>query len=337
MATCPHCGATLAVGVRFCMTCGRPAPADDAPPAPTTGPVPSFAQSPGPTPSLSQPHAPAASGWAASAMTAPSTAADSPTPPAASSDPYQTRPVPRYTTIPSPEPVSLLGDDLGVRLAPGEELKRTYDVTRMRRALGSIEGRLVVTDTRVLYRAKAKTLFGESTTAREVQIADVSGLAMVTRRGFTPLSLLTLVVGSLIGWVVIGYVGSAATLLSNPFGRSSGAPGWVVALYVALIAVTVILAVIRARSKVVALVVYARGIEASPIALAGSVGTQGAGLMASLTALVGGPLISLARALGFYDATDASDSTEPATMESVYHDLGALILDLQTRGVMGGP
>ncbi len=235
----------------------------------------------------------------------------------------------------APAPFADVESALGVRLAPGEVLKRVFPVARLKRSVGWIEGQLAVTDSRLLYRAKAKNWFSESTNYREVQIPDVSGMAMVTRRGLTPLSLLTLVAGFVIGWVAIWLLGTFISTITNPFGNS-GPSGWTILLYLLLIVVTVIIGIVRYRSTEVALVVFARGIEASPIALSGSMGRQQAGFLAMSTAIMGGPLLSLAQALGFFDASDASDSVEPASAEAMYDELGALILDLQSRGVMGG-
>jgi len=223
---------------------------------------------------------------------------------------------------------------LGVRLAPGEVLKRVFPVARVQKAAGSIEGQLAVTDSRILYRAKARNWLGESTNYREVQVSDVSGLAMVARRGLTPLSLLTLVLGLILGWIAIGFY-TMVRAASNPFGAADSSGGSFL-LYLLLIAVTIAIGVVRYKSTEVVLVVFARSIEASPIALSGSVGRQQAGFLAMTTAALGGPLFALARALGFFDASDASDSVEPASAEAIYDELGALILDLQSRGVMGG-
>lgn len=223
---------------------------------------------------------------------------------------------------------------LGVRLAPGEVLKKVFPVVRVKKSMGWIEGQIAVTDSRVLYRAKAKNRLNESTNYREVQISDVSGMAMVTNRGLTPLSLLTLAVGFVIGWSVVWLFSSMLSVAAS-FG-GSGTAGWTVLLYLLLIVVTVIIGIVRYRSTEVALVVYARGIEASPIALSGSFGRQQAGFLAMGVATIGGPLFALAQGLGLFSAADASDSVEPASAEAIYDELGALILDLQSRGVMGG-
>lgn len=233
---------------------------------------------------------------------------------------------------PSPAPVPGSSLVLGVRLAPGEVLKRVFPIATARKAFGSMEAQLAVTDSRLLYRAKAKNRLSESTNFREVQLADVSGLAMVNRRGMTPLSLLTLVVGFFVGWFLISLLEAAIAMAT--FG--AGGSGLTALLFLLLIAGTIAIAVVRFRSSDVALVVYARGIEASPIALSGSIGRQQPGLLALGTAVVGGPLLSLVRAMGFFDASDASDSVEPAAAELLYDELGQLILDLQSRGVMGG-
>lgn len=320
MTSCTNCSAPLAPDVRFCIDCGQPVAAQSITPW-----------------SLDVPSVDAQPAWAPQPVAQPSSGM--PPPP----------PIPQTTVAPPPppgpslptwnSPASTVSADaeaeLGVRLAPGEVLKKVFPVVRVKKSMGWIEGQIAVTDSRLLYRAKAKNRLNESTNYREVQISDVSGMAMVTNRGLTPLSLLTLVVGFVIGWLAVSLLDRGISAASNPFGPSETSPlGFV--LYLLLIIVTVIVGVVRFRSTEVALVVYARGIEASPIALSGSSGRQQAGFLAMGVGAIGGPLLAWAQALGLFDAADASDSVEPASAEAIYDELGALILDLQSRGVMGG-
>jgi len=298
MNPCTTCGAPLGAGARFCISCGHQVEARDT--------VVLNAWSPQPA------GAPAAPAPTSTSFPAPGTIGASAPAASAATPPADAMP--------------------GVRLAPGEVLKRVFPIASVRKGFGSIDAQLAVTDSRLLYRARARNGLSESVNFREVQIADVSGMAMVSRRGMTPLSLLTLVLGFLLGWLLISMLGSVISAMTF----SSGSSPLTVFLFLVLVVVTVAIAVVRFRSTEVALVVYARGIEASPIALSGSFGRQQAGLLALGTAALGGPLLSLVQALGFFDASDASDSVEPASAQELYDELGPLILDLQSRGVMGG-
>lgn len=225
-------------------------------------------------------------------------------------------------------------NDSPVQLAHGEMVKKTYTIGGAVKGLGQLRGELVVTDARVIYRAHAKTVFGESRNCRELQIQDVNGVALVTRRGLTPLSFLTILAGTAIGLLVMQWLVSVplAFLLYRMGIYEVDGIGMLTNLLI--LAIGVIMIVVRARSTEVVFALFARSVEASPISLAGTSGRQNPGLLAITVAVVGRPLLGLLRWLGVMDASDASDEANLADTQRMYDEIGALILDIQNRGVL---
>ncbi|MFT3970028.1 MAG: hypothetical protein QM695_07055 [Micropruina sp.] len=216
-------------------------------------------------------------------------------------------------------------------------VKKTFDIGGVTRGLGWLKGELIITDARVIYRAHAKNLFGESRNCRELQIQDVNGVALVTRRGLTPLSLLSIGLGLLIGLLLIPILQGLLTFLLGSFLYQMGVydlSGLGLLAFVIFVAIAAIMIVIRARSTEVVFALFARSVEASPIGLAGSTGRQTPGAMAITVAVFGRPLLGGLRWLGVLDASDASDSADLAQTQRMYDEIGALILDIQNRGVL---
>lgn len=305
-SSCPQCSRPVDVAARFCTGCGSSL-------SPSTGTTPAAGPSSLPVPSSA----------AISTAWQPTGSAQGPTFAPASSVP--TQPTLTISTSSTFDPSS-------IRLAHGEVIKRTYPVGRSHRPLGWIEGQLVVTDARILYRAHAKSLLGASTNCREIQIADVRGLGLVTRKGMSPLSFLTLTAGFLIWSAIIYWLNNTASMYTG-----GGVHWWAALLFLLVIVLTAAFAALRLRATEVVLVVYARDVSASPIALSGALGNQSHGLLAMLMAMISGPPLRLMEWLGIMDAADASDSADLDETQTLYDEFGALILDLQNRGVMGAP
>ena len=226
--------------------------------------------------------------------------------------------------------------DTAVRLAHGEMVKKTFDIGGVTRGFGQLRGELIVTDARVIYRAHAKNLFGESRNCRELQIQDVNGVALITRRGLTPLSLLSIVLGLLIGLLLIPLLEGLLTLLLGSFLYRMGVydlSGLGMLAFMIFVTIAVVTIAMRARSTEVVFALFARSVEASPIGLAGANGRQTPGVMAITVGIFGRPLLGLLRWLGVQDASDASDSADLGRTQQMYDEIGALILDIQNRGV----
>ena len=299
---CEQCLAPMSDSTRFCVNCGhaRSSIPFGTSPQPSTPVQPLVSQAP-----VSQPPQPV---FAAAPQTLPQ--------------------VPTATTgvqLPSSQ----------VRLAPGEVVMKTYPISGVTKGLGSLRGELTLTDVRVIYSAHAKNIFGESRNCRELQIADVNGVALVTRRGLTPLSFLTIVIALLVGLLLVSFLKSFLIMLTYRAGASS-ADFATFLLYALFIGIAGFLIYVRAKSTEVLFALFARNVDVSPISLSGSVGRQDAGFMAVSTAIVGGPLLAVMERLGILDAGDASDAADLTETQQMYDEIGALILDIQSRGVLGG-
>lgn len=226
-----------------------------------------------------------------------------------------------------------------VTLAPGEAVMREWLVSRMKR-VGWIDSSLTVTDARVIYRARSKSFLGFSSSSREVQLQEVSGAALVTRRGLTPLNLLTVALGFVAAIVAVRILEPFLQFLIYSMGGYSSGYGtvspWIVLLYVLVVLITIAVLVVRYFSKEIVLVIYARSMDMTPISVAGSQWRQGFGLFASIGVGMFGPLLLFAEWLGLADATAATDQADPAATQRMFNEFGALILDLQSRGGSGG-
>jgi len=223
-----------------------------------------------------------------------------------------------FGTPPAAPPI----DPWSVRLAHGEVVKKTYLIGRRYRSMGSVEGRLTVTDSRLLYHARAKNVVNASTQRREIQISDVSGLALSTSKGLSPFAVMVL--------GAIAMIGAASLVLGILFVNEVITLTW---LLILIVIGTIIFAI--SRHTEVALVVFARQIEASPIAFSGSNGGTPVNIFTVLVASLSSPFLSLLERVGIMHAGDASQAAELHEAEAMYAELGALILDLQSRGVLG--
>lgn len=207
----------------------------------------------------------------------------------------------------------------GPVIAPGEVLERTFPVVRRQRALGWVESQFSVTNRRVLYRAKAKTFVGESISYREVNLADVNGLVLEGRRGFSASELVSLVVGFLIGLIALTFLSRVVT-----FGVLD-LPAWMVLLYLAWILGGIGLFVIRLRAVEIVLAITAKGSDVTPVHMVGSSALLGASFLAGLLS----PLALILEALGMYESDQAGNSATLLGGEQIYEEMGPLILALQ--------
>ena len=239
-----------------------------------------------------------------------SQAAAWPAPPAAL--PRPAAPPPGRT----PDPRPLL-----FRLAHGEQVLKAYDVVTLRTWLFRAQrghGTLYVTDARVVFYAlayprgsqKASWLF------QQTKLEDISGLsAHVSRRISLGLAVLTL-------------FGGLATLAALLFGATAPA------VLLAIVTAVFILVLIRdvTRRGDVGVTIQSRENGNSPISF-GRVPRE-RGFFDKLGRLLIFPIALFLRSYNAFDvvAGDPADNSH-----EFLHELGALIIDLQTRGTMAYP
>jgi hypothetical protein len=203
-----------------------------------------------------------------------------------------------------------------IRLGDGEVIYRLYRVSQLR-TRNQGDGTLYVTDSRVVFyaRAKGRGTQRPSMLVQQTRLADISGLAAyVTRR----ISLLLLAATT---WFAL------LTLISLRYGTA----GTTIFLLVVTVACGVALVLRGAKRGTVGVTIHAKGTQASPIEF-GQWG-QPHGLFSSFLAAISRPLLSL---FGVYTALDVLTAFPGPDSEQLITELGALILDLQTRGSIAG-
>jgi len=200
---------------------------------------------------------------------------------------------------------------------------------------GVVQGTLVVTDTRVLYHAEAKNKLNTSTLNREIHLKDIRGVGLATRKAMSAAGLGAWLFGSFLSFLLVLSLGgsfSAATSYSSYGSSGNGGNGWLVVLLLLWLAACIGIFLLRRRASVVVLAVFSNEGDSAPISISGVVGQSGGhGFLAKLA----GPLILLLERFGIIEAGAAAESADIESVRAVYAELGAVILDLQSRGTLG--
>jgi hypothetical protein len=210
---------------------------------------------------------------------------------------------------------------LRFRLAHGEQVLKAYDVVTLRTGLFKRErghGTLYVTDARVVFYAqvyprgtqKASWIF------QQTKLADISGLsANVSRRISLGLVVLTLFSG----------FATLVTLFSLLLPLT---------FLFAILTVVLGIALVRDASRRgdVGVVINSRENDNSPISFGHL--PQQRGFLDTLGRLLIFPIALFLRTYSAFDVV-AGDPADHA--DALLHELGALIVDLQTRGTMAYP
>jgi hypothetical protein len=208
-----------------------------------------------------------------------------------------------------PQPTSLPGSP--ILLGYQERILRQYGAVQLRnREKG--EGTLYVTDTRVVFyaRAKGKGTQRGSALIQQTNVADITGMtAYVSRR----ISL-----GLVVFTCVLLLIGIPSLLTVPPVG-----------LIFLLLAAVCIVALFGGAAKrgSTGVIINSRADGHSPI----SFGTfhTGRGLLGNLMHSLGGPFRAIFGAATVFDVLVSFPGQDT---DNIINELGALILDLQTRG-----
>jgi hypothetical protein len=200
-----------------------------------------------------------------------------------------------------------LGDD--------EHILREYKAVQLRtRKRG--EGTLYVTDARVVFfaRAEGRGTQRASLLVQQTRMKDITGVAaFVSRR----ISLI------LAGLTVLAALITIGTLLNGDLLRA------VFFLVLTAAGVTAILAGAAQRGRA-GVRIYSRDTGASPIHFGGGFANQ-RGVMEALISFFLFPLLVFVRAQSAFDVLLGRPGDDS---ERIIAELGALILDLQTRGIL---
>jgi hypothetical protein len=295
---CPSCGRQQDPSNKYCDICGTLISRDEE----AVSPVAMFEQPSPPDTGIAEASYTSFSGHPEAAFTA-------------------ERPVVSRQLSPAPG-ITAAGKPLSFRLAHGEQVLKEYDVVTLRTGLFKRQrghGTLYVTDARVVFYAqvyprgtqKASWIF------QQTKLQDISGLfASVSRRLSLGLVVLTLAFALLT-------IGTLLTVVLIPL-----------AVVFAIVTVLLVIGLVRDSSRRgdVGVVINSRENENSPIAF-GHLPRQ-RGFLDSLGRLLIFPIALFLRSYTAFDVI-AGDPGDDAG--ELLHELGALIIDLQTRGTMAYP
>lgn len=294
---CPSCGRQQDQSNRFCETCGSVLPTDEDSSESTA-----MFEQPPPTDATYRSYSgPAESAWSAPSAAGAHRASRTP------------------GVIATPGGVTAERQQLQFRLAQGERVLKSYDVVTLQTRLFKHQrghGTLYVTDARVVFYAQVypRGTQKASWIIQQTKLEDISGMfAHVSRRISLGLVVLTL----FCGFATIG------TLTLLPLAL----------LFAAL---TVIFAIVLFRDANrrgdVGVVIQSRENDNSPIAFGHL--PQQRGALDTLGRLLIFPIAIFLRSYNAFDVV-AGDPADQAN--DLLHELGALIIDLQTRGTMAYP
>ena len=229
------------------------------------------------------------------------------------------------------------------RLLRDEIVLGTFPVARMRRPMGKIASFLFVTDSRVIYSAEAKTLSSSSTHLKEYQVQTVTGVEIGRHRGLDALA-----VAASVG-AALNFIG--LLILASLAGSSSGGSGYYYSSnpFASIAPVLSFLAVASLVVGAIAVIIMARPTAEIRIVGPGQDHTLARGgdlaklFIVILLFLIFGLFIGLAvvvwavlRELGVFKAEDAQLFADPRNVDSISYEIGALILDVQSRGKLAG-
>jgi hypothetical protein len=230
------------------------------------------------------------------------------------------RPVVSNRLLPPPTPAAAQ-IALSFRLAHGEQILKAYDVVVLRPGLFKRQrghGTLYVTDARVVFYAQVypRGTQKESSVFQQTKLEDISGLAAnVSRRLSLGLAVLTLAFG----------IATIATLLTLLLPLT---------ILFAIVTAILVFALIRDanRSGDVGVAINSRELGNSTIIFGHQ--PRERGRLDTLGRLLIFPIAIFLRTYSAFDVM-AGDPGEGAS--ALLHELGALIIDLQTRGTMAYP
>jgi hypothetical protein len=203
-----------------------------------------------------------------------------------------------------------------IALGDGETVWRSYDVTQLRsREQG--RGTLYVTDSRVIFYATAKAHGPGRSSAliQETRLADVSGLSAYVSR-----SVSLLLVSAMLMFGVVALI----ALLDSRIAVFV-TTGLITALLIWLLVSGV------GRKGSVGVRIHSGSTQASPIGF-GQFGEE-VGFVGAIVQRLAGPLLLLVGAPTAFDVLLGMPADDA---ERVITELGALIIDLQSKGSLAG-
>jgi hypothetical protein len=201
------------------------------------------------------------------------------------------------------------------QLAQGEVTKRDVTVTSAKGPLGWIESRIVITDARLLYLAEAKNKLGSSRTASEIQLNDVGSISHYVNRGLSGFALVVAPILVLLGLVF---------LLFDP---TTG---------VTTLAIAAVVIIAGRNAKSITFEITSRSQGGVAISLAHQSGGPIRNAIIGILSIVIAPIAGLLfPRLGIMDALSAASVNSTDEAADLFLEIGAVVLDLQSRGSFG--
>lgn len=200
-------------------------------------------------------------------------------------------------------------------LAHGEVVKREVTLTTAKGPLGKTWSRLIVTDSRVLFLAEAKNKLGSSRVLSELQISDVGNISHYVNRG---LSSFAMVIAASLALI------SLFSLFANPVTGLIG------------LIITATILIFGQKSRAITFQIVSKSQGNPAITLAHETGGPLRSLISQSLRFLLFPVYKLLPKLGVIDASAAAAIRSTDEAEELFLELGALVLDLQNRGTLGG-
>ncbi len=194
-------------------------------------------------------------------------------------------------------------------LADGEVLKREYLVTKVSGG-GEGEGWLFITDSRLIFVGQASSVFTDSRLVQDIQLQDVNGIMAYKHRGIGAGGLLFLLLLVLI---------DLGLLLSQHFVSFLIVAGIIAAIVYTARTRTYLAFTIQSRSTQIGAISFGQG------------PTENESLRGFMS-LILRPASILFQKVGLINAIDVLSGYPTAEAEAMMQELGALILDLQSKG-----
>ncbi len=222
------------------------------------------------------------------------------------------------------------------RLLRDEKVLAMYPVARVRRPLGQLASYLFVTDSRLVYSAEAKTIVSTSAFTNEYHIDTIKGLSVGRHKGLSGLGAAALF-GSIANFVfLIVITGILASLDdAGPFAVLTG-----ILAFGALIVGAINALVFRATTSSIS--VFGPEKETAVSAqlendlIPKSLITLGLFAVFGPLAGIANIIHRIAMAFGLLTAGDAPNYSDINNADRISYEAGALIHDIQARGIEAG-
>lgn len=201
------------------------------------------------------------------------------------------------------------------QLAQGEVVKRDVTLTSAKGLLGRIESRIVITDARVIYVSYAKNKLGSSRAGSEIQLNDVGTISHYTSRGISGFALV------MVPLLILFALFSLLTSLA-------------LGLFLLIVAAIVIIAGRNSKSLTFEVATRAQGGVA--ISMAHQSGGPIRNVIIGVLSIGIAPIVRLIfPRLGIMDALSAASVNSTDEANELLLEIGAIVLDLQSRGSLG--